>query len=343
MGKKNVKVRKVEEKDLEALGSFLSSHAKPAYSISDYMRRFDFWWQSNPAFRQNDIKGWIIVDVEETNYIKGFLGNIPADYDILGKIYKTASPSTWVVDKKYKSYSLQLLFFFLKQEKDILVNSTPGEITEEIFLKLGFVDIAKYQNNYIYLKSHKPIEYFLNKVFFNLRLNLIISKFIFFVYKSFFKLYKTKKNNLERITCGEEIEKLIKNNLISLHNFNWVLKKDKNKFFYKIKTTSDKVDILYGQYYYNSVNHLKYFQILFTTLKPGPDLICIIDEIEANINSLSDLIIFHNCNCSSIYINNFIKYNLSSPSKCLIKTKDLILNDLKPDGTFGEKGFILWD
>ena len=343
MDKKNIKIRKIEENDLEILSSFLSLHAQPSYSKSDYMRRFDFWWHSNPAFRQNDDMGWVIVDTEEANYIKGFLGNIPADYDILGKFYKTASPSTWVVAEKYKTHSLKLLFLFLKQDKDILINSTPGAVTERIFLKLGFTDIAKNQNNYVYLKSYKPIKYFLNKIFFAKKLNLKLSKFIFSIYKYFFTSSITKKISLEKITNYEEIKILIKNNIISLNNFNWVLKNDQNKFFYKIKTKTSKEDILYGQYFYNPINKLRFFQILFTSLKPSLDLIHIVEKIEGDIKSTSDLIILPNCNYSSILINRFIKYNLSSPSKCLIKTSDSLLNELKPDGSLGEKGFILWD
>ena len=110
MDKKNIRIRKLEEKDLELLSSFLSLHAQPSYSKSDYMKRFHFWWHSNPAFMQKDDMGWVIVDIEEANYIKGFLGNIPADYNILGKFYKTASPSTWVVAEKYKTHSLNIYF-----------------------------------------------------------------------------------------------------------------------------------------------------------------------------------------------------------------------------------------
>ena len=103
--------------------------------------------------------GWIIVDDNSTNYIKGFLGNIPADYIINDNVYKTASPSTWIVTKNYKKYSLKLLFFFLKQNKDILINSTPGRL-ELIFLKLGFVDAAK--NKIIFFLNNITIKYFLN-------------------------------------------------------------------------------------------------------------------------------------------------------------------------------------
>ena len=75
--KDNIKVRKLDLKDLSLLSTFLSTNALPKYSEDEYFRRFEFWWISNPSFSTEDARGWIIEDSNEPDYIKGFLGNIP--------------------------------------------------------------------------------------------------------------------------------------------------------------------------------------------------------------------------------------------------------------------------
>jgi len=155
---KKIIVREVLKKDLPLLADYLSEEALPKYSPSKYIKRFNFWWLKNPACRKDDSYGWIIFDNSKKKKIKGFLGNIPVDYEINGKVYHTVSASTWVVNPEYRKYSIYLFFSYLKQNKDLFLNSTPANITNEIFMKTNFVDIAKAQNNYLnliyYLLKH---------------------------------------------------------------------------------------------------------------------------------------------------------------------------------------------
>ena len=58
----DIQIRELEKKDFDDLSDFLSCNAKPKYSKSDYLRRFNFWWLSNPAFKKNDKMGWIIIN-----------------------------------------------------------------------------------------------------------------------------------------------------------------------------------------------------------------------------------------------------------------------------------------
>ena len=103
MNVKEIHVREINESDFEHLSEFLSENALPEYNKNDYKRRFNFWWKKNPAFSKDDIKGWVIEDRTDRNYIKGFLGNIPTFYKINNKIYNAASPSTWVVLESYRN------------------------------------------------------------------------------------------------------------------------------------------------------------------------------------------------------------------------------------------------
>ena len=56
-----------------------------------------------------------------------------------------------------------------------------------------------------------------------------------------------------------------------------------------------------------------------------------------------DFIILHNCRRNSLFFYKFIRFNMLSSSKCLIKSENIDINNLCPDGTLGEKGFIIWD
>jgi hypothetical protein len=347
MNKENIKIRKLEKNDFDLLSDFLAINAIPRYSKSDYHRRFYSWWVSNPAFQNTDTMGWIIVDANSTNYIKGFLGNIPADYFINGNVYKTASPSTWIVTKNYKNYSLKLLFFFLKQKKDILINSTPGKLTELIFLKLGFTDIAKKQNNYIFLYNHKPIEYFLNHKIFKFKLiNKILSKIFFFLYQSALILKFVKKRpelEYQTVTSASEIKKLLQKQSIKLINLAQILKLDTNKFFLKILREDKTSNFIYIQYVNNPVNKLKYMQVLETDINSYNLIKNVALKLADKKNYILDYIVVCNSSEKGFLHESFVKFNLLSRSKCLIKSEKIKINNINPSGSLGEKGFIIWN
>ncbi len=347
MIKDNVKIRKLDKNDLDLLSDFLAINAMPKYSKSDYLRRFNLWWESNPAFQDTDSMGWIIVDANSKNYIKGFLGNIPADYIINDNVYKTASPSTWIVTKNYKDYSLKLLFFFLKQKKDILINSTPGMITELIFLKLGFVDIAKKQNNFIFLYNNKPIKYFLDHKILKIKsMNKILSKILFSLYKLVISIKLTKKKleaEFQIVSNTLEIKRLLQKQSIKLLNLDKVLNLDSNKFFLKILNEDKTNNFIYIQYVNNPVNKLKFMQVLETDVT-SPNLIKnVAIKLAHKKNYSLDYIILCNSNVKSFLHGSFIKFNLLSKSKCLIKSEKINVNNIEPSGSFGEKGFIIWN
>ena len=346
MNVKEIHVREINESDFEHLSEFLSENALPEYNKNDYKRRFNFWWKKNPAFSKDDIKGWVIEDRTDRNYIKGFLGNIPTFYRINNKIYNAASPSTWVVLESYRKYSLNLLFPFLKQKKDFLVNSTPAKITEEIFLKIGFRDLAKHQNNYVYICSNKPIKHFLQKKFKYTYASKILSKLIYFIYNFFFNSKKNNKKkyvSIKKIKDNKEINQYLNKKNLALINYYWTLEKDRNTFFYGIENENDNKFYIYGQFVKSPTNKMKFLQILDTNIASGKFLMDILNKIKNDMDISLDFIILHNCKRNSLFFYKFIRFNLLSSSKCLIKSENTDINNLCPDGTLGEKGFIIWD
>lgn len=345
MDNKKITIRQVNKKDFINLSKYLSKKALPKYSPKQYMRRFNFWWLKNPAFRKNDIYGWIILDNFKKK-IKGFLGNIPADYRINGEIYNTVSASTWVVDKDYRKYSIYLYFSYLKQKKDLFLNSTPANITSHIFMKTNFIDIAKTQNNYISLVSYQPIYYFLKKFIKLNTFNIVISKLIFFLYSNLFRVgFDCKKVDIkyEIIRKSIEIEKLLAKKKNILMNFEWVLNSDPNKFFLKISDQHKLDNFIYMQYVNNPINKLKYIQILETNLTSLNLIKNIAFEVAAKKKYVLDCIIFCNSSMNKIFYRSFIKFNFLSKSRCFVKSDKINIKNILPNGIFGEKGFVIWN
>ena len=344
-GSKKITIRKVFRRDFANLSKYLSKKALPRYSPNQYIRRFNFWWLKNPAFRKNDIYGWIILD-NHKNKIKGFLGNIPADYKINGKIYNTASASTWVVDSDYRKYSIYLYFSYLKQKKDLFLNSTPANITSHIFMKTNFIDIAKTQNNYISFVSYRPIYYFLKKFIKPNNFNIIISKLIFFLYSNLFRVgfnYKRGDIKYKIIRNSIEIEKLLAKKKNILMNFEWVLNSDANKIFLKILNQHKLDNFIYMQYVDNPINKLKYIQILETNITSLNLIKNIAFEVAIKKKYVLDCIILCNSNMNKIFYGSFVKFNFLSKPRCFVKSDKINIKNILPNGTFGEKGFVIWN
>ena len=346
MNNKKIIIREVKKSDFNLLANYLSQSVVPKYSQDEYLRRFNFWWIVNPAFKINDKYGWIIIDNSKKNYIKGFLGSIPAEYKINNSTLKTVSASTWIVSPKYRKYSIQLYFSFLKQKKDIFLNSTPADITSEIFIKTNFIDIAKNQNNYLILNSFKPILYLIKKYIKHHYASALIAKLILFIYNILFNIKldeKYLKNRYELITSQSKIEKLLEKTTVKLMNLSWVLNADKNKFFLEILNKDGLYNYIYLQYVNNPVNKLNYIQVLETDIFSGELLKNVVIEIAEKYNYNLDYIILYNLNRKFIFYGSFIRFNFLSRSKCLIKSDKMNVNKIIPNGALGEKGFIIWN
>jgi hypothetical protein len=82
------------------------------------VRRYEEWadlWTTNPAYLQLGGKwpiGWVL---HRGNEIVGYIGNIPALYELQRRTLLTALGCCWVVDAPYRGYSILLMDKFLTQ------------------------------------------------------------------------------------------------------------------------------------------------------------------------------------------------------------------------------------
>jgi hypothetical protein len=98
------------------------------------------FWRDNPIHRQHEGKwpiGWVLEDTE--NKVVGWIGNLLSTYHFRGSNLLSATPSPWVVDEPYRSYSLTLFNRFTTQKDvDLLMNSTAHTSISRLF---GFLKV----------------------------------------------------------------------------------------------------------------------------------------------------------------------------------------------------------
>ena len=100
--------------------------------LDEYKETWDHLWNRNKYYTQDWEIGWI---VEDSKKVVGYIGNIPRAYTFRDKIWIAGVARAFVVDEKYRKYSLQLIVKFIKQNKsDILIfssaNSDAGKVYE---------------------------------------------------------------------------------------------------------------------------------------------------------------------------------------------------------------------
>lgn len=92
-------------------------------------------WSNNPAYRQYQKSlpiGWVLEG--DRRNIVGYLGNIPLFYEFEGQRLLASVAHAWVVDVRYRSYSLLLLErYFSQKVVDLFLNATVGPLASESF------------------------------------------------------------------------------------------------------------------------------------------------------------------------------------------------------------------
>lgn len=131
-------IREVYASDYSKLALFLS-HFEGDTNTPDYwLEKFYHWWDNNPAFSSDTVRGWVLED--EVSII-GFLGNIPSLFHlpVEKKDIVVFSSTTWRVLSEYRNKSMALLDNQLRFSRNsILFNSTPTETVRVILERLQF-------------------------------------------------------------------------------------------------------------------------------------------------------------------------------------------------------------
>jgi len=152
-------VREVQDTDIITLSDFLPAGI-PNTTPEFWLRRFDLWWTSNPAYTPQIPRGWVL---EHENAIVGFIGNIPVKFLVLGEVKIAVASSGWYVDPSVRGISsLRLFNEFMKQKNAaIYLFKAEDEPLMEIIRKYKFEEhiLPRFQKEYVYIVDKKKIDF----------------------------------------------------------------------------------------------------------------------------------------------------------------------------------------
>jgi hypothetical protein len=99
-------------------------------------------WKGNPAYLEMEGKwpiGWVL---EAGRKIVGYVGNIPARYELNGRQLIAACGYSWVIAPAYSAYSLLLLYEYLRQKSaDLCLSTSAGPQSYKAHIALGALPV----------------------------------------------------------------------------------------------------------------------------------------------------------------------------------------------------------
>jgi hypothetical protein len=118
------RVREASFGDYDQIAALQTRYQRPTTSFEQWKHL----WVNNPAYIElrNTIPiGWVLE--REDKNIVGYLGNIPLFYELGGQRIVASVAHAWVVDARYRAYSLALLdLYFSQKSVELFLNATVG-------------------------------------------------------------------------------------------------------------------------------------------------------------------------------------------------------------------------
>jgi hypothetical protein len=120
-----VRVRELSTSDYGAINALESQYELESRTYEEWIHL----WDANPAFKQIEtawIRGWVLED--DDSRVVGYLANIPLWYEFEGQRFVAATSHAWVVDSRYRKYSILLLEpCFHQQNVDLYLCTSANE------------------------------------------------------------------------------------------------------------------------------------------------------------------------------------------------------------------------
>jgi hypothetical protein len=162
------KIYSVQKRHYNKLANFLSNFeieivTKKEKSDVFWYNRFTLWWDNNPAFNEDLLRG-LILDCD--GKIEGFYGFIPSFFQLSGEQIIVFNGTTWMVNKKFRGINgLKLIVRMIDYTKDSIyfATSSVGSIAE-MHLKFGFKTIFSEERLKTYYVFINPWNIFLQKL-----------------------------------------------------------------------------------------------------------------------------------------------------------------------------------
>ena len=134
------KMRVASFEDYDQIAALQNRYGLATRSHEDWMEI----WRGNPVYKQRGGQcpiGWVLES--EDGEIVGWIGNIPLAYRFRGRELRAATSCGWVVDARYRGYSMLLMASFIRQKDvDLLICTTVSSVAEPIF-RCGAFQLSK--------------------------------------------------------------------------------------------------------------------------------------------------------------------------------------------------------
>jgi hypothetical protein len=132
---------------------FLAAFENEDRSETFWRRRLAFWWDENPACKNDSPCGWVLRAEGE---IVGFLGVISCEYDYNGKILPAHAATTWRVHRAHRNASLPLFAQWHRLGAEaILLDTTPNAETRAVLERFKY-RAEKKLKNYFFPLAESP-------------------------------------------------------------------------------------------------------------------------------------------------------------------------------------------
>jgi hypothetical protein len=163
-----ITLREVTNEDVIPLAEFLSAGWTMRNTTMEmWLRRFEIWWNANPAYTDLFPKGWLL---ENGPSIVGFIGNLPVRFLYRGEIKTAVAAVSWYVDPSVRGLSSLRLFSEFQKQKEaslFLFNSDNPDLIY-IVTKNKFKDyiVPRFQKKYYFVTDRTKLDYIAKKYLF---------------------------------------------------------------------------------------------------------------------------------------------------------------------------------
>jgi hypothetical protein len=146
----------VEPGDYENLAKFLSEFPTDRLSEEQWMQRLNYWWEGNPAFSGDWIRGYKMV---ASGAIVGFVGSFPTQMKIGIQEVTVFNGTTWRVQDGFRNESIDLWAYNRRVSKNyISFNTTPTSQVVKLIQKYNY-KLYPWGENRQYYYLVNPVEY----------------------------------------------------------------------------------------------------------------------------------------------------------------------------------------
>ncbi len=184
-----VEIRELNTGDYEELASFNANFPGDIRTKEDWLKRFQHWWEDNPAYDDKWIRGFLLII---DGKIVGWVGSFPTLFKAGENIVKAFNGTSWRVLEPFRKHSIDLWTKNREVSKHFIsFNTTPTEAVIKMITRLGYVKYpwgGEKESYYLY-KPNKYIQAILPPTLH--WLSPLMSAFLILYQKAKIKLVKT--------------------------------------------------------------------------------------------------------------------------------------------------------